>query len=146
MRIAIVSLILVIGLAGCSFASDFTIDNCPTKQTEVLITNDLELLKQIYQVFPSHKKKLMPLNIWIANTEGVSALTIFNGKVQITTQNNRGIWLHELCHYFTNQLDSSDANEFAHEVLENIANGMSADTYKKYFVYNGFAYRNRKSG
>lgn len=140
----VVSVLFALGFWDKTYSSDFTIDNAPTKQAEILIQNDYELLKAIYKSFPSSKRKLMPLHVFVAHTELNSFNSIQNGAVQIGTQNNRGIWLHELAHYFSNQLDSSDSNEFAHEVIENMANGMSAETYRKYFkINNNGIYRRR---
>lgn len=130
----------VLGLTGCKpvMASSEIFDiNYPTKQIEITFKNDYELMKAIYNIFPSHKKNLLKLLVFIHTAE-IQATTNINpdGSIQIISPPDRGIWMHELMHYFSNQLDSSDQNEFCHEVLENVVDGMSAETYKKYFHYN----------
>lgn len=134
MRYLLVIFAVLIG--GCANAEEFKITNAPTSLVEIQIKQDYELMKTIYEIFPSNKKKLIPLKVWVAHTEIQSQIGMDSIGFYIHTQNNRGIWMHELMHYFTNQLDASDSNEFAHEVLENIVNGIDANTYRRYFKYN----------
>jgi len=130
---------------------------CPSYDSQILIENDYKLLKGIYEIYPS-SRKLAKLTMTVFGGEASSTV---EGNVDksfhIMTMNNRGIWLHELAHYFSYHLDDRDKIEFfpevmAHyfsyhlddrdkieffpEVIENIANGMSYETYKKYFSYN----------
>lgn len=147
MKLTII-LILLLLVACPAWAEEIEILNTPTEMVRIQVENDFKLAKAVYDFMPSHKKKIWPIRIYIAHTELKSNGSFIEDKgiqfFYIQTQNSRGIWVHEIIHYFCNQLDSTDAQEFPCILIAQIINGIDAESFKRYMRHDNWTQFNKK--
>lgn len=146
-RLLCVFLVVLVG--GCATTDymkyegeQFRIEEAPNELVELQVREDYLFLKAVFALYPH--KELTPLLVFINNKYGSR---LGDGQVKgvgyrhfIFSKNSRGIWVHELIHYFSFHIKEgrydkvSIKEEFACEVIENYINGVGRDTFSKNFV------------
>lgn len=136
-------LIILLMFAGCaSDLNELKIVDSPSPLISVQVKEDYDLIKSVYRVFSDEKLSKVVLTF----KPGVgSYVERKNNGYYITSDISRGVWVHELMHYFAYHVsreivrpDVIDTNreEFLIEVAENLVNGISGRTFKREFVKN----------
>lgn len=145
-RLLCVFLVVLVG--GCATTDymkyegeQFRIEEAPNELVELQVREDYLFLKAVFALYPH--KELTPL--WVFIDDKYSS-GLHDGKVKesyknfIFSKNSRGIWVHELIHYFSFHIKEgrydkvSIKEEFACEVIENYINGVGRESFSKNFV------------
>lgn len=120
--------------------------NYPTDRVYFQIKDDYQRLKAILETVPH--SDLKDLEIEFVEPEHRSCVQRFpedcsehkcTKKYKIYTENSRGVWVHELAHYFSYHYTGVDGPaEYICQVLAHEINGTLPETIKKNFKYKPF--------
>lgn len=118
--------------------------NPPSGRVNLQIWDDYKKIKSIIESVPH--SKLRDLEIELVEPKHRSYVVRFpveakshkaTKKYKIFTENSRGVWVHELAHYFSYHYEGEGGpEEFICQVLSDYINGTLPETRKKYYEYN----------
>ena len=136
-------LLIFIIFSGCSKKVEITLENPPLPQAVMQLQSDFNIMRAVFEEYSD--ERLKPVKIVFRDS--VFCTTYRPNKEKnfylIELWNNRGVWVHELMHYFQDQLNGekidknfslSNRDEFSSEVAEHLVNGTNSDDYKRYFT------------
>ena len=116
--------------------------NAPSSRVEHQVRDDYQRMKATLETMPHDK--LRPLEIQFVSSKKRSYVSRSSNekdhksttKYFIYTENSRGVWVHELAHYFSyHSYDSQGPAEYICQVLGDYVNGVLPETRKKYYYY-----------